>query len=95
MEAVNSAKRSILNKFRADRQTNKFWVEKLSGTQLDYTPYKNIQSLVDFESVLQSVTHKDILDLVKLLKFEEDNMSMCVGVTAPELPVQLKNTFEF
>lgn len=95
VEAMQSAKRTIINRFKVESQTNKFWVEKLSGTQLTYSPYKNIRSLADFESVLQSVTQKDLLDLVKVFQFREDCMSLCVGVTAPELPADLKEHFKF
>ena len=44
-DSVQSAKRSILNRFRGESLTNKFWVENLSGTQLESMPLKTLRSI--------------------------------------------------
>ena len=85
-DSIQSAKRTLLNKFLTESVTNKFWVENLSGTQVSTIPDKNLKSISEFESTLQSVTLQDIQLLVDLFKFEEENMTSCVGVTAPSPP---------
>ena len=37
-DSVQSAKRTILNRFRGESLTNKFWCENLSGTQCESIP---------------------------------------------------------
>ncbi len=108
-----------------------FWVENLSGTQIDTIPNKSLKSITDFEAVVggvspgwlylpdctylwtycidrylnkyffehleikrvwifNQVTVQDIQLLVEALRFEEDNMTACVGITAPEPPPGMK-----
>jgi predicted Zn-dependent peptidase len=85
-DSVQSAKRTLLNKFHTEMLTNKFWVEHLSGTLSDAVPDKSLRSLADYESVLNSVTVQDVQFLLELFHFEEQNMTACVGITAPERP---------
>ena len=89
-DSVQSAKRTLLNKFRTDSVSNRFWVEHLSGTQLDSIPNKTLRSISDFESVLSSVTVQDVQLLVELFQFHEENMTACVGVTAASPPDGMK-----
>jgi predicted Zn-dependent peptidase len=85
-DAIQSAKRTLLNRFKTDSGTNKFWVESLSGTQVDNIQFKTIQSINDFESVLLSITPQDVQLLIDLLKFNnEDTMTSCVGISSPDL----------
>jgi hypothetical protein len=90
-DSVQSAKRTILNKFRSESVTNKFWVENLSGVQLESIPNKSLKSISEFETVLNSITVQDVQMLVDVFRFEEDNMTVCVGVTSPEPPNSMKN----
>ena len=85
-DTVQSAKRTLLNKFHTDRLTNKFWVEKLSGTQSAAAKDKTVRSIELFAEVLQEVSTQDIQFLVDVMAFTDDNMTACVGVTAPEPP---------
>jgi hypothetical protein len=62
-----------LNRFKTDSGTNKFWVESLSGTQVDNIQFKTIQSINDFESVLLSITPQDVQLLIDLLKFNNED----------------------
>ena len=48
------------------------------------TPTDSIYS--EFEATLKGVTVQDVLLLVEAMNFEEDNMTTCVGVTAPSPP---------
>lgn len=89
-DSVQSAKRTILNKFRGESVTNRFWVENLSGTQLDYIPYKGLSSISEFESVISGVTLQDIQMLVEAFQFDESNMTSCVGITAPNPPASMQ-----
>lgn len=66
--------------------TNKFWVEKMSGTQSSAAKDKTVLSIERFPEVLQEITTQDIQFLVDVMSFKEDNMTACVGVTAPEPP---------
>jgi hypothetical protein len=81
-DSLQSAKRTILNRFKGEAQTNKFWVESLSGTQLENIPFKTLRSVSDFEEVLSGVTVQDVQLLVDVLDFSEENITSCVGVTA-------------
>lgn len=85
-DSVQSAKRSILNRFRGESLTNKFWVENLSGTQLESMPLKTLRSIAEFENVLSSVTAQDVQLMVEAMNFTEENMTTCVGITAAQLP---------
>ena len=40
--------------------------------------------------IFNQVTVQDIQLLVEALRFEEDNMTACVGITAPEPPPGMK-----
>lgn len=90
-DSVQSAKRTIVNKFRTDSASNLFWVDNLSGTQIDSIPFKSLKSIIDFEAVVAGVTVEDIKLLVDILRFEEDSMTSCVGITAPEPPAAMKS----
>ena len=48
--------------------TNKFWVEALSGTQLDNIPYKSLACVADFEDVVNGITLQDVQLLVRLIR---------------------------
>ena len=85
-DSVQSAKRTILNRFRVESMTNKFWVENLSGTQLEAVPLKTLRCISEFENALSSVTAQDVQQLVEVMGFTEDNMTTCVGITAPRPP---------
>lgn len=89
-DSVQAAKRTLANKFRTDSVTNLFWLEQLSGTQIDSIPNKDLKSISEFEAVLSSVTVQDIQVLVEIFNFEEDNMSACVGITAPTPPTNTR-----
>lgn len=85
-DSVQSAKRSILNRFRGEAQTNKFWVEALSGTQVESIPLKTLRFISDFESVLNGITVGDIQQLVEVLEMNDKTITTCVGVAAPVQP---------
>ena len=85
-DSVQSAKRTMLNRFRGESLTNKFWVENLSGTQLDCMPSKSLRCISEFEKVLAGITVQDVQLLVEALNMNEENMTACVGITAPEPP---------
>ena len=89
-DSVTSAKRTLLSKFRKDLESTRFWVEQMAGTQIDQIPNKSLRDIVEFETVLQSVTVQDVQGLVELMNFTEENMTTCVGITAPTLPDILK-----
>ncbi len=90
-DGMQAAKRTILNKFHTESLTNKFWVEHLSGTQSTAVRGKGLNSLARFENALQQVSAQDMACLVEMMEMEEHNMTMCVGITAPEPPTELKN----
>lgn len=88
-DSVQSAKRTLLNRFRTESATNRFWVEQMSGTQVESLPLKTLSATSDFESVLNSVTVQDIQAMVEVFAFEETNMTVCVGVTGPKMPADI------
>ena len=85
-DSVQSAKRAILNRFNGEAQTNKFWVESMSGTQLDCIPLKSLCCVQDFEAVLSGITTLDVQQVVEVLDFCEANITSCVGVASPTPP---------
>jgi len=62
----------------------------MSGSQVDCIPFKSLRSITDFESVVSGITVQDIQLLVDVLQFDEDSMTSCVGITAPEPPPGMK-----
>ena len=83
-DSIQSAKRILSNKLHSDLFTTKAWVEKLSGIQsIIAIPGRDLNSIVDYESILQSITLQDIQLLIELFHFENnDNMMIdCVGIT--------------
>ena len=86
-DSVQAAKRTHLQRFRAEMVGNKFWVENLCGTQLSCMPNKNLGGIVDYESVLSGITVKDVQLLVKVLNFSDDNMTSCLGVSSEQKPI--------
>lgn len=85
-DSVTSAKRTLINKHRLERSTNKYYIDNLSGTQLDHIPAKSWKNILDYETVLGSVTVQDVQLLVKLLQWEPEKMTACVGIAAPQPP---------
>jgi predicted Zn-dependent peptidase len=85
-DSVQSAKRSLLNRFRTEMLTNKFWVEQMSGTQVDGSPLKTLRCLTDLESVLASITIQDAQLLVERLGFTDDDLTACVGIASATPP---------
>ena len=86
-DSVQSAKRTLASRFRAESGTNKFWIEHLSGTQLDEMPLKSAQGIAEYEDVLAGVTADDVGLLVELLSLgDASTMTACIGVTAPQPP---------
>ena len=83
-DSIQSAKRILSNKLHSDLFTTKAWVEKLSGIQsIIAIPGRDLNSIVDYERILQSITLQDIQLLIELFHFENnDNMMIdCVGIT--------------
>lgn len=86
-DSVQSAKRTLRSRFRAEAGTNKFWVENMSGTQLDEMPFKTIRGIAEYEKALASVTVADVSQLVELMGLDDENsMTACVGVASPSPP---------
>lgn len=81
-DSVQSSKRTILNRFRSESTTNRFWIDNMSGTQLECIPNKTLKSITDFEEVLNGITVQDIQMLVDALALDE-SMTSCVGTTGP------------
>jgi hypothetical protein len=85
-DSVQGAKRALLNRFKSDLATNRFWVENLAGTQFDHIPFKLLRNIDEFESVVNAVSIQDIQILADLFDFDENCMTSCVGITAPFPP---------
>ena len=85
-DSIQSARRTLWNKFCNEETTNQFWVENLCGTQLSCFPHKTLGSISEFETMLGAVTVQDIEWLVEQFNFSEENMTACVGITSPAPP---------
>lgn len=85
-DAVQSAKRTLQNRFIQEKDTNRFWTETMSGTQLDSIPHKTLKCISDFETVLSGITVQDIQYLVEIFGFSDDNMTSCIGIASPKNP---------
>lgn len=88
-DAVQSAKRTLINRYRNDLLTSKFWVDSMSGTQLDTIPAKTLSCISDYESVVNSITIQDVQQVIDILRFEEDNMTSCIGIASSSAPSNL------
>lgn len=53
---VQSTVSSLLSKHHMSTLSNQFWVEALTGTQSASIPWKSIQCITDYESMLTSIT---------------------------------------
>ena len=82
-DSVESAKRTLLNRFRGEALSNRFWVDKLCGTQIESIPLKTIQCLTEYEGVVAGITVQDVQLLVDELNFCDENFTTCVGITSP------------
>jgi predicted Zn-dependent peptidase len=87
-DSVQSAKRTLLSRFRSEIGTNKYWVETLSGTQVESIPYKSVRCIAEYEKVLGSVAVQDVQLLIELLGFENDDYTTCVGIAGPRVREQ-------
>jgi len=88
-ESVASSKRTLLHRYQHDRLSNKFWLDLLAGSQFpQYHPNKaNLQAITkEYAGVLGEITVQDIQLLVKVLGFEEEKMTVCVGIASPNCP---------
>jgi len=88
-ESVSSSKRSMLQRFQHEKISNRFWIDMLSGSQFpQFHPHKaNLEAITkEYTSILSDITVQDIQALVKLFGFQEDNMTVCVGIASPECP---------
>jgi hypothetical protein len=91
-DAVQSAKRTLINRFRSDVLTNKFWVEAMSGTQLDVIPAKTLKCISDYEETVSSISIQDIQLLVEVMGFDqEDSQTACIGIASPNPPSSISN----
>jgi len=81
-----------MTRHRNELISNRYWVDAMSGTQLDSvgSTSKTLRCISEFETVLKSVVVEDIHMLVEALNFNEDNMTTCVAITSPNPPNQLK-----
>ena len=83
-----TAKRTLRSRFRAESGTNKFWLENLSGTQLEDLPYKTIRCIGEYEKILAAVTVTDIAQLIDIMRLDDDNsMTTCIGIASPNPPI--------
>ena len=82
-DSIQGAKRTILNRFKSESLTNRFWIENLSGSQFEHLPLKSVE---EFEQILQGINVQDMQMLVELFDFNDDNMTSCVGITASQPP---------
>lgn len=91
-DAVQSAKRTLVTRYRNDMILNRFWVEAMTGTQLDAVGLssKTLKYISDFETVLKSISVEDVQLLVSALNFDENNMTTCVAITSPNPPTNMK-----
>jgi predicted Zn-dependent peptidase len=87
-DSVQSAKRTLLSRFRSENGTNRYWVENMCGTQLESMPHKSVRCIAEYEKVLGSVTVQDVQLLIDLLGFESDEYTTCVGIAGPQVREQ-------
>lgn len=90
-DSVQSAKRTLRSRFRAEISSNKFWVESLCGTQLSEMPLKSTLCISEYEKILAAVTVTDVAQLIDVLALDDDNaMTTCVGIAAPIPPPEMR-----
>lgn len=52
---IRSAQYELISKFQGAMQTNKHWVDMMSGVQLEEAESKDLRSISDFTKVVEAV----------------------------------------
>jgi predicted Zn-dependent peptidase len=81
-DSLQSVKRTLMNRFRGESLTNKFWVQILSGSQIESIPLKSICYVIEYEKVLNGISLEDVRLLIDELNFCDENYVACIGITS-------------
>jgi predicted Zn-dependent peptidase len=89
-DTLQSAKRSLLSKWKNEQISNSFWISQLTGIQSSSLPLKSLSTILDYEMILSSITVNDVQTLMEILRMDdEENMTACIGIASPIHPSEV------
>lgn len=75
---LQSAAYELVSKHQGALQTNRYWVDLMSGLQLDSIPEKDINYIRDFVPLVRSIEVEDVQKILETLDIDE-GMWSCIG----------------
>lgn len=78
---VESAKRVVMNRHDIEMRTTGYWTQLMSGIQQESIPLKGPLSVIDFGSVVEAITPKDLQLLLECLGVQDDQLYTAIGRT--------------
>jgi len=76
---LQSAAYELISRHEGALQTNRYWVELMSGLQLECVPGKDPSYYRDFAPMIQSVHVGDVQAMLDCLATDEQGMWTCIG----------------
>jgi len=76
---VQSAAYELVSKHQGALQTNRYWVDLMSGLQLDAVADKTVDYVRDFVPLVKSIQVNDVQEMLECLSVEEEGMWSCIG----------------
>jgi len=80
---VESAKRVVQNRHEGELRTTQYWTHLMTGMQEESVPLKGPLSVLDFHTVVESITSKDVQLTLECLDLDDDKLFTCIGQTVP------------
>jgi len=79
---LSTARRTLMRRHEADKQTNEYWITLLSHLQFNGNP-KDISCVRDIDMMLQSITWRDVQNAYLTLLTDSDQLFVSVTTAGP------------
>ena len=76
---LQSAAYELVSKHQGALQTNRYWVDLMSGLQLDGMPDKTVDYIRDFVPLVNSIRVSDVQAMLENLSVDEQDIWSCIG----------------
>lgn len=76
---LQSAAYELVSKHQGALQTNRYWIDLMSGLQLDALGDKNVDYIRDFVPLVKSIQVRDVQEMLETLSIDEEGMWSCIG----------------
>jgi len=89
---LQSAAYELVSKHQGALQTNRYWIDLMSGLQLDALADKNVDYIRDFVQLVNLIEVRDVQEMLETLAIDEEGMWSCIGSSghttsdAPDVP---------